>query len=281
MSKKDEEKKEEEKKAGFLTQVNESESHKRKSLDKGKLNKLFEEEIISVNEEEDIYYYNYIEMFEDEDFDPFSFIASLPPLDDPYIKKPPRAKFEQKDKTKMTLVLDLDETLVHCSTEPLSGSDLVFPVVFNGVEYKVFVRKRPGFEDFLKEVSKIFEVIVFTASQQVYADKLLNILDPKKEWIQYRIFRDSCVDVDGNYLKDLHVLDRDLKRTVIVDNSPQAFGFQYDNGIPIESWFEDKTDRELYKLIPFLKKLKDVDDVRPLIRDRFSLHSIIERFQGL
>jgi CTD small phosphatase-like protein 2 len=58
-------------------------------------------------------------------------------LDDPYIKKPPVAKFVQNDKSKMTLVLDLDETLVHCSTEPLSGSDLVFPVVFNGIEYKV------------------------------------------------------------------------------------------------------------------------------------------------
>lgn len=220
-----------------------------------------------------------MEQFEDEDFDPFSFIASLPPLDDKSLKKPKPFNFIKQKEEQMTLILDLDETLVHCSTEQLSGAELVFPVVFNGIEYKVFVRKRPGFEDFLEEVSKHFEVMVFTASQQVYADKLLNILDPKRKWITYRVFRDSCVDVDGNYLKDLNVLGRDLKRTVIVDNSPQAFGFHIDNGIPIVSWFEDKNDRELYKLIPFLKKISKADDVRPLIRQRFKLNELIDRFR--
>lgn len=47
----------------------------------------------------------------------------------------------------------------------------------------------------------LFEVVVFTASQKIYAEKLLNILDPQHVLVKHRIYRDSCVIVDGNYLK--------------------------------------------------------------------------------
>lgn len=75
--------------------------------------------------------------------------------------------------------------------------------------------------------------------------------------------------MEGNFLKDLHVVNRDLTKTVLVDNSPHAFGYQVDNGIPIESWFEDPSDRELLKLAKFVKGLKGQDDVRPMIRHKF------------
>lgn len=78
-----------------------------------------------------------------------------------------------------------------------------------------------------------------------------------------------------SFPQDLHILGRDLHTVAIVDNSVQAFGFQLDHGIPIESWFDDENDRELLNLIPFLRQLKDQKDVRPLIRDTFRLSEFV------
>ncbi|KAL6762769.1 HAD-like domain-containing protein [Haematococcus lacustris] len=212
------------------------------------------------------------------DFDPLLFIKSLPPLEQ-VVPKQRQVILPKKPRhcKQKTLVLDLDETLVHSSLEAVSSSDFTFPVHFNNQEHVIHVKQRPHLHTFMNRVAELFEVVVFTASQKIYAEKLLNIIDPTRKLIKHRIFRDSCVIWDGNYVKDLTVLGRDLRSTLIVDNSPQAFGFQVDNGVPIESWYDDEADEELLKMLPFLEGLVDAEDVRLPIQRKFRMRELIEK----
>lgn len=131
-----------------------------------------------------------------------------------------------------------------------------------------------------QEIRNYFEVIVFTASQQAYADTILNLLDPEGYYFRHRAFRDSCVFIEGNFLKDLRVLGRDLSKCAIIDNSPQAFGLQVENGIPITTWVDDSEDRELLDLLPFLKQLSSCEDVRPFLSRRFRLAELVAQYRN-
>lgn len=223
--------------------------------------------MVDASVEEDEEYYEDL-----DDFDPYFFIKNLPELSTvvPTFRQMLLPKQTRRCPPN-TLVLDLDETLVHSSLEPCGDADFTFTVNFNERDHTVYVRCRPYLHDFMERVAGLFEIIIFTASQSIYAEQLLNVLDPKRRVFRHRVFRESCVYVEGNYLKDLSVLGRDLSRVIIIDNSPQAFGFQVDNGIPIESWFDDRSDQELLHLIPFLESLARVEDVRPLIAQKFNL----------
>ncbi|KAJ8759057.1 hypothetical protein K2173_003295 [Erythroxylum novogranatense] len=211
-----------------------------------------------------------------DDFDPFLFIKNLPELSSVVPTfRPVLLPRQTRSCPPTTLVLDLDETLVHSTLEPCEDADFTFPVNFNLQEHTVYVRCRPYLKEFMERVSGLFEIIIFTASQSIYAEQLLNVLDPKRKVFRHRVYRESCVFVEGNYLKDLSVLGRDLARVIIVDNSPQAFGFQVDNGIPIESWFDDRADQELLLLLPFLESMVGAEDVRPLIARKYNLREKI------
>mmetsp|Transcript_10749 Transcript_10749/g.40219 ORF Transcript_10749/g.40219 Transcript_10749/m.40219 type:complete len:314 (-) Transcript_10749:1121-2062(-) len=244
-----------------------------------------QKENIIVDYSRDLFSFDFRQLLEWEydpnDFDPFEFIANVPDKETlPNHLKVKKICIPKKSlmTPRVTLVLDLDETLVHCSTVPIKKADFVFPVNFNNTEYQVYVRKRPYFELFLQECCKMFEVVVFTASHSVYASKLLDLLDKNRQWIHHRAYRDSCLPVEGNYLKDLCVLGRNLATTCIIDNSPQAYAYQLHNGIPIHSWYEDENDDELLRLLPFLKILSQSDDVRPLIRQKFKFYEIINAY---
>ncbi|KAL8161714.1 hypothetical protein V2J09_013203 [Rumex salicifolius] len=217
-----------------------------------------------------------------DDFDPYLFIKNLPALSAVVPTfRPVLLPKKTRRCPRTTLVLDLDETLVHSSLEPCHDVDFTFSVNFNERDHTVYVRCRPHLQDFMERVAGLFEIIIFTASQSIYAEKLLNVLDPKRRIVRHRIYRESCVFVDGNYIKDLSVLGRDLSSVIIVDNSPQAFGFQVDNGIPIQSWFEDRSDNELLLLIPFLESLIGIEDVRPVIAQRYKLkHKIASAYSS-
>lgn len=161
---------------------------------------------------------------------------------------------------KRCLVLDLDETLVHSSFKPIPDADFRIEIELEQTIHRVYVRKRPFVDEFLKDVGKKWEVVVFTASLAKYADPLLDILD-RDRVVSTRLFREHCVQHYGNYVKDLTHLGRPLEETIIVDNSPFSYMFQPDNAIPITSWFNDRSDQQLKDLIPFLDGLLEVEDV--------------------
>ncbi|GMH30236.1 hypothetical protein Nepgr_032079 [Nepenthes gracilis] len=193
-----------------------------------------------------------------ESFDPHSFIKNLPELSEESQKRKP-----------ITLVLDLDETLVHSTLEHCEDADFTFTVFFDMKEHTVYVKQRPYLQTFLERVAEMFELFVFTAGQSFYAEQLLDILDPDGKLISGRAYRESCVFSDGTYTKDLTVLGVDLAKVIIIDNCPQVFRLQVNNGIPIKSWFDDPSDSELLSLIPFLETLVNAEDIRPIIARRF------------
>ncbi|KAF7803215.1 CTD small phosphatase-like protein 2 isoform X1 [Senna tora] len=205
-----------------------------------------------------------------ECFDPQLFIKNLPELSD--IESAGQLAVTSKEsqrKKSVTLVLDLDETLVHSTLEHCDDADFTFTVFFNMKDYTVYVKKRPHLHSFMERVAEMFEVVIFTASQSIYAKQLLDILDPDGRLISRRVYRESCIFSDGNYTKDLTILGVDLAKVAIIDNSPQVFRLQVNNGIPIKSWFDDPLDCALMSLLPFLESLADADDVRPIIAKKF------------
>lgn len=163
---------------------------------------------------------------------------------------------------KKCLILDLDETLVHSSFKYLRTADFVIPVEIENQVHHVYVIKRPGVDEFLRKVGKWYEVVVFTASVSKYGDPLLDKLDIHQS-VHHRLFRDSCYNYQGNFIKNLSQIGRPLADSIIIDNSPASYIFHPQHSIPISSWFSDTHDNELLDLLPFLEDIAkpNVDDV--------------------
>ena len=238
-----------------------------------------------------------------DQFNAWQFIKCLPEYEHvkhlcPPVKLPPPLPGQEG---RYTLVLDMDETLLHCSPdreESVHDPDHTFTIRYQGRSFPIHAWIRPKLFDFLDKIhgSQKFEVVIFTASQPEYANAMLDIIDPNNKYFHHRLFRDSCMNIEGSgssssYVKDLNVLGRDLSKCILVDNSPHVFGYNLDNGIPISSWYDDRQDNELEKLEWFLRQVggegiggggeaTTTIDVRTLIREKFQCYKLVENAVG-
>jgi Dullard-like phosphatase family protein len=156
-----------------------------------------------------------------------------------------------KNNKEFSLVLDLDETLINFKPK-------------NSGEEGGILRVRPGINQFLDEVGKYYELIIFTTATQDYADTLIDEIEEDKIYFDHRLYREHAIIIDNDFVKDLKRIGRPLDKTIIVDNMPQNFRLQKENGIIIKAfWGEDNYDTVLYDLIPILVNIaKKGGDVR-------------------
>ncbi|KDN71835.1 putative dullard-like phosphatase domain-containing protein [Colletotrichum sublineola] len=202
-------------------------------------------------------------------------------------------------KYQKTLILDLDETLIHSMSKGgrMSTGHMV-EVRLNqtyvgaggqtsiGPQHPIlyWVNKRPHCDDFLRrvrnrrkmskgyrsanvcvQVCKWYNLVVFTASVQEYADPVIDWLEAERKFFSARYYRQHCTFRQGAFIKDLSSVEPDLSKVMILDNSPLSYMFHQDNAIPIQGWINDPTDNDLLHLVPLLEGLQYVSDVRALL----------------
>ena len=161
----------------------------------------------------------------------------------PYLKNKCNKKF--------SLVLDLDETLISFKLEP-------------GDENKGTIRFRPYLDSFLQKVKEKYEIIVFTSGTKDYADPLEDAIEQEENYFDARLYRQHTVAYGKDIVKDISRIGRPLDKICIVENMPQNYRLQKENGILIKSFYgDDIYDTALYSLGDILMKIaNEFNDIR-------------------
>ena len=181
-----------------------------------------------------------------------SILVTLFLNDNPNFKTEPCPYITKPNNKKYTLVLDLEETLLSFKLNP-DNRELG--------EFKF----RPGVFEFLENIKNYYELIIFTASLKDYADHLINAIEENKKYFDYKFYRQHNIIIDNDFVKDLSRIGRPLDKIIIIDNMPQNYKLQKENGILIKGfWGEENTsDNVLSDLSTILINIyNDGGDVR-------------------
>ena len=175
-------------------------------------------------------------------------IESISDIDNNKVEVP---YLKNKCPKKFSLVLDLDETLISFKLEP-------------GDENKGTIRFRPYLDSFLQKVREKYEIIVFTSGTKDYADPLEDAIEQEENYFDARLYRQHTVVYGKDIVKDISRIGRPLDKICIVENMPQNYRLQKDNGILIKSFYgDDIYDTALVSLGDILIKISnEFDDIR-------------------
>lgn len=209
-----------------------------------------------------------------------SYLDKIIPHDStkPKLKKEVLKSIESFDRSKKILYLDLDETLIHSDINnqfDVCDAQISIPVDENN-EAQLNLMIRPYLTEFLEFCSKNFNVVLFTAGIESYADAILAHIDPMDQYFHLRLYRDSCFEFRNFFIKDLGILETfGLKDMIILDNCIFSFAKNLKNGILISSYYNNQEDKELLNVIDYLKeKILDVKDVREVNESFYGLETI-------
>jgi len=162
-----------------------------------------------------------------------------------------------ENRGKRCLAIDLDETLVH-TERAASGFaegkyDFKIFVKVGASTFPMYVKKRPGCDEFLRKASEQYELVIFTASVEPYCSAVMEQIDPHG-FVSHALNRTHCTFYQNEiYVKDLSRLGRKLNDTILLDNNADCYLFQPDNAIPINSWYDDTSDNDLADVLDILE----------------------------
>jgi Dullard-like phosphatase family protein len=186
---------------------------------------------------------------------------------------------KHKDKT---LILDMDETMIAAKFDGKEGANFKPHFTFPFGDTKIHVKFRPYLTETLEKLSQLYEIVVWTAGVQDYADPILDEIDRERTLFKKRMYRPQCIKADQFFIKDLDViLDRTRENLVIVDNSILSFAFDLANGVPINSFMgTEDDDKDLIYLVSFLEEAFYQDDVRVACEESFKLQYLLSTITG-
>ena len=164
---------------------------------------------------------------------------------------------------KYTLVLDLDETLIYVRHSK------------NNNKRTLIIR--PYLYEFLNRMKKIYELILFSFGTPEYVDPIINIIEKKEKYFEYKLYRQHATIAGNDFVKDLKKLGRDMNKILIVDNLPQTFKLNKENGICINAFYGDiNNDKNTLKnLAEILEEIRfdveETNDIRISLKKRENL----------
>ena len=166
----------------------------------------------------------------------------------PFLKTPSTKKY--------TLVLDLTDTLIN--------------VQYSDNHQTLIPNLRPGLFSFLNAIKPIYELVSFTTETKEYSDMILNEIEKNKKYFDYNLYTEHLTLYGNKFVKDITKLGRDIKKVIIVDDDPDNFRLNPENGIQISPYLGDSTkdDTTLFELkrLLILFQRTGVDDIRKAIK---------------
>lgn len=177
------------------------------------------------------------------------------------------------DDSKILLILDLDETLIHSDLN-LKWSTHDYYIEFQDGTI-IPINIRPFLFEFLDFCNQHFELIIFTASCSDYADPIIDYIEKEKSYFKYRFYREHCLNYGNLFLKDLSIFGKPLSKTMIVDNNLLSFSHYLNNGVLVSSFTNESDDLDLCSLIEYFKTLLGASDVRTEIEGTFGFNKLL------